>query len=182
MYSTDFKRVKWPKIVLNALAVFLSRLLIAVFVTLACAWMMGYKIIRINGFSMEPTIHYGNIIVVREVFTQDELEVGDIITFTRDGAAFVTHRIYSMAGEKIVTKGDPNRSTDPGYITLDNVVGEIVYNFNYLDNILGYFLNVIHLITLFLFVAALYQIYYFYRKLNPHRWLKKFDDIFVKLK
>jgi len=89
--------------------------------------LLGYHRYVIDGHSMEPTIPYGSITYDEEV-PVDELEAGDVITFTPppeyDVTKPVTHRIVSIEenaqGQRVFrTKGDNNDSVDPWSFTLD---------------------------------------------------------------
>lgn len=84
--------------------------------------------------SMEPYMLTNSVCIVREVTDIDELEVGDVITFrVDDGTGYrplITHRIHSIDGEYITTKGDNNKVTDGTPITMENVEAEVVVVFN----------------------------------------------------
>lgn len=55
---------------------------------------------------------------------KDQLKVGDVITYHQDGI-YKVHRIVSINGDTIITKGDAAHSTDDP-ITKDVVVGKVV--------------------------------------------------------
>ena len=80
--------------------------------------------------SMEPSIMVGDLIYVKGV-PADELQVGDIITFTPPSdyvrGARVTHRIAEISYTKddiyFRTQGDANPSIDPWTITSGDIIG-----------------------------------------------------------
>ena len=82
---------------------------------------LPYRLVPVDGASMEPTIHLGSLAVMRPVTAKD-VRVGDIIIFGRadDSGILVTHRVVSMKrtshGLVWYTKGDANGATDPWYV------------------------------------------------------------------
>ncbi len=91
------------------------------------AGLLGVRPSVVTGVSMEPAMRTGDIVLMREVDT-DDLEVGDIIQF-RAGATRVFHRITQIddtaGGRVFVTQGDNNNTTDDPILD-DQVEGEIV--------------------------------------------------------
>jgi signal peptidase len=87
----------------------------------------GYYLFVVKSGSMEPTIHTGELIVVKK---ETSYKVQDIITFgsvvRRD--AIVTHRITDIkmasAAAYFVTKGDANKSADTDVIPTSSVLGK----------------------------------------------------------
>lgn len=91
--------------------------------------------------SMEPTIMVYDLIVDRNVKSDDELYApsndheGTIITFYSDaidtGGYTVTHRIYKKYDYNgtiyYETKGDNNLAQDAGRITISNIVGKYLF-------------------------------------------------------
>lgn len=73
----------------------------------------GYRVVTVETGSMEPTIHVGSVVVGRPV-PGSTLRQGDVITFLPPARGFVvTHRVYSIKGNSVRTKGDANGSIDP---------------------------------------------------------------------
>lgn len=111
------------KIVSTALIVLLiacTVLLVAIKFVGETPSVFGYNLYYIVTGSMEPTIAVGDIILSKQA-TVEELEVGDIVTFTGESGELegkiVTHRIQSVYEENgqiyVVTKGDANTVNDP---------------------------------------------------------------------
>ena len=68
--------------------------------------------------SMRPTAQPGDLAITAGVST-GSLRVGDVIVFTPPTQARpVLHRIASLEGDAITTKGDANRVADPWQLTL----------------------------------------------------------------
>lgn len=83
--------------------------------------------------SMEPNINIYDVIIDIRVDNDNDVKLGDIITFYSDaidtGGYTVTHRIHSVydtSGTRYyITKGDNNQNPDDGTITIDNIVGKV---------------------------------------------------------
>ncbi len=93
----------------------------------------GYQIFRVLTSSMQPAIDESTCIITKEV-PQEELEVGDIITFISEDpdiyGFYNTHRIYEIIEEdgkiQYVTKGDANPIPDENLVSYSNIAGEMV--------------------------------------------------------
>lgn len=93
----------------------------------------GFRVFNVATGSMVPTYRVGDIIIVKEVNT-DELKVNDPITYIgKDGdfaGRVVTHRIINIEetdeGKIFHTKGDANDIEDP-VIKADQIFGKVVY-------------------------------------------------------
>ena len=83
----------------------------------------GYGTAVIVGGSMEPTIDFGDKIIIQE---QNAYEVGDIVTFrSESGNSIVTHRIVEVSPDGYITQGDTNNARDPE-IGRDRVIGKVI--------------------------------------------------------
>ncbi len=96
----------------------------------------GYALLEVVSGSMEPIIHIGDMIVIDTKTTH--YQENDIVTFYDVNGSFVTHRILSIKGEDMITKGDNNNSEDES-IPLKNIVGKYVFKVNGLGKILASF-------------------------------------------
>ena len=96
----------------------------------------GYASLEVVSGSMEPTIHIGDMIVI-DTKSVDYQE-NDIVTFYDVNGSFVTHRILSINGEDMITKGD-NNNTEDEPIPRKNIVGKYVFKVNGLGKILASF-------------------------------------------
>ncbi len=106
--------------------------------------LFGYQADVITGGSMQPAIHLGSLTVSQPVAT-DDLQIGDIITFRREGASVdVTHRIVAIdqvdGKRAFTTKGDANDSPDPTAITFSRQVNKVVFTAPYA----GYAIAFVH--------------------------------------
>ena len=87
----------------------------------------GYAVLEVVSGSMEPTIHIGDMIIIDTKETN--FKENDIVTFYDVNGSFVTHRILSIEGEEMVTKGDYNNTQDEA-MPLSSIVGKFVFRLN----------------------------------------------------
>jgi signal peptidase len=93
---------------------------------------MGYSYFTVLTSSMQDEIPKGSLILVRQTNPQ-EFEIGDNITFMRDAATSVTHKIidiyenYQDSGARgFQTKGVNNTNPDKEIVYEANVVGRVI--------------------------------------------------------
>jgi signal peptidase len=97
----------------------------------------GLQILAVMSGSMEPTINVGGIVGVRP-FPANELQVGDIITFTNPSTPDVpiTHRVMTVenrGGQTLLTtKGDANDSVDAFTTATSRSVGKVEFTLPWL--------------------------------------------------
>ncbi len=63
----------------------------------------------VNGNSMEPTLHRGDLVIVRAAASY---QAGDIVTYRHPQIGPVIHRIIRRDGDRYIFKGDHNHWTD----------------------------------------------------------------------
>ena len=97
----------------------------------------GWKPFIVLSGSMETQISAGDIVVVKEIDT-NELKKGDIIAF-KDGNIVITHRIDEVTEidgkTQYITKGDNNNTQDIGYVSPEQVEGVFKFKIARLGNI-----------------------------------------------
>lgn len=90
--------------------------------------LFGYQLKTVLSGSMEPGIHTGSIIAMKQGGDMKRFVKGDVITFHMDEKTIVTHRVAQVIKRdgKIYyeTKGDSNKSTDMNPVSSDQVIGE----------------------------------------------------------
>jgi len=76
----------------------------------------------VNGVSMEPNYHSGDLVIVRKARTY---QVGDVVTYRNaEMGAYVIHRIIGIQQGQIVLKGDNNSWIDAYHPTHDEMIGK----------------------------------------------------------
>lgn len=70
--------------------------------------LFGYSFFNVSTGSMEPYLKQNDIIVIKE---GKEYKENDVVTYRMEDS-YVTHRIISIDGDNIITKGDNNNTFD----------------------------------------------------------------------
>ena len=101
--------------------------------------LFGYKSYIITSKSMEPSIHFGDVILVKKC-KENKLNIGDIITFKNNNEV-ITHRILEIEKSEgketlYITKGDNNNTEDIGKVTFSSIIGKSVLIIPYLGKII----------------------------------------------
>jgi hypothetical protein len=79
-----------------------------------------------TGPSMNPTLKAGDLLHLAQ-YGDSDIRNGDVIIFRPDGMTnAVTHRVVSIDGECVRTRGDNNDGADPWIITREQVLGRVV--------------------------------------------------------
>jgi len=111
----------------------------------------GYDMRLVRSESMKPAINMGDMVITGPPggLLNGEVEAGTIVTYER-GAELVTHRVLSVDGVTLVTKGDAVEDSDPWPVTLSDVKGVYLFKIpyvgyvsNFIGTKLGWFLVII---------------------------------------
>ena len=139
MNKKDGSAGRWndPVFVLNKIINALIIILIILGVIFLVLFVIGIKPYVVLSGSMEPKISTGSVVFVDHNAKFADLKKGDVITF-RSGGLMVTHRVYEIDGEKIITKGDANEKPDNGYVTASSFVGKDVHSAPYLGYVVKF--------------------------------------------
>ena len=110
-----------------------------------------YNMYLVRSESMKPAINMGDMVVIGPLdgpFSSGAKE-GSIVTYRR-GAELVTHRVLSVDGSTLATKGDAVEDTDPWSVSLSDIRGiyllkipYIGYVSNFIRTKLGWFLVIV---------------------------------------
>ncbi len=104
---------------------------------------LGIKSLTVLSGSMEPTIHVGDIVVVKQISPM-EARIGDVVTFRDPGDPdkLITHRVRKItaADGKVAfeTKGDANTSVEDWTVARDGTIGLVLYRVPRLGYVLFY--------------------------------------------
>lgn len=121
---------------------FLMSIIIVIMVVIAgllfVPRIFGYETFAVISGSMEPNIPVGSIVYSKEC-AMDDLQVGDSITFKLSDNTIVTHRIYQIDNDGLITtKGDANEVEDATKISIDNIIGKVGFTLPFLGYISVY--------------------------------------------
>ena len=105
-----------------------------------------YYLFQIASGSMEKNYHIGDCIVAKK---QDDYKVGDVITYELDGF-YITHRVHKIENDKIITKGDANKTLDDA-INKKDIVGKVLFKLTILSFLIKYkYLIILVIIMLYI--------------------------------
>ncbi len=127
--------------------------LIFVYVLICLPMIMGNKPLVVLSGSMEPTYKVGSIIYFHKV-SEDEIKVGDAVTFAYESGDYITHRITSIENGEYETKGDANNTADARKITFADIQGKVS---NLYIPYLGYYVSFVnqHLYLIIIVIVIL---------------------------
>ncbi len=102
-------------------------ILIGLVAAVAVAWSGGTRWFDVRTPSMGTTVPVGSLVVTEPVAFAD-IEIGDIVAFTRTASSSVyTHRVVARGEDWLETQGDENATPDPGLRDPDDVVGVMTH-------------------------------------------------------
>ncbi|MGQ0466816.1 MAG: signal peptidase I [Sporichthyaceae bacterium] len=83
-------------------------------------------VITVSGRSMEPGMHTGDMVLVRDT---NDYRIGDVVAYQprlENGkrGGMVIHRIVGIESDGFVLKGDNNDFLDPWHVPVDEIAGE----------------------------------------------------------
>ena len=87
----------------------------------------GITILKVSSNSMNPVFAKDDIVIVKK---QESYEVGDIITYYSDDNCLVTHRIVEKYENGFITKGDGNNIEDEKLVSIEQIIGKVIYFLN----------------------------------------------------
>ncbi len=92
------------------------------------AWSAGWRVIFVDGGSMEPTIRDGEVLINRPA-SGHELVEGAIVTIGEPPSSYRTHRVVEVGDDRsAVLRGDANSSPDPGRVTETDVASVPIWH------------------------------------------------------
>jgi signal peptidase I len=116
------------------LLVKIASIVLAVFIGVICFcnFAPGFDIYMVRSGSMKPAINTGDVIITGPVndTPPGKLKPGSIVTF-QVNKALTTHRVVSMNGDTLVTKGDANEDPDPEPVGMSQVKGVYLFKLPY---------------------------------------------------
>jgi len=92
----------------------------------------GYNLYLVRSESMTPAVKMGDLIITGPVNgpINGELKPGMIVTYEHS-QELITHRVQSIDGTTVVTKGDAVEDPDPWSVTVSNVKGIYLFKIPY---------------------------------------------------
>jgi signal peptidase I len=136
-------RLLGARILSTAVLWLLGGLLFGICMSVTLPFFFGIKSLTVLSGSMEPTVHVGDIVVVRQISPLDA-RIGDIVTFrdATDPSRLITHRVrrIELKGNNVAfeTKGDANTSVEHWRVARDGTIGLVLYRVPRLGYVLFY--------------------------------------------
>lgn len=92
--------------------------------------LFGVQTLAVISGSMEPNIPVGSIVFTKEAEEPEQLEEGDIITYSLGSGTYVTHRITEnhVDAHEVITKGDANETEDANPVSYEQIVGTCLFH------------------------------------------------------
>ena len=111
----------------------------------------GYNLYLVRSESMKPAINMGDLIITGPLngLINGEVKPGTIVTYEYN-KDLITHRVESIDGETLVTKGDDVEDPDSWSVTMSDIRGVYLFKVPYVGFVthfvrtkLGWFLTII---------------------------------------
>lgn len=113
----------------------------------------GYGASVVLSGSMEPTLSVNDLVLVRE---QDSYEIDDIVVY-QDGSMLVIHKIISIDGDEVITKGDANDVADKP-ISASDIKGKAVWHIPVLGALIRFLKTSVGFILIIAAAIALFEL------------------------
>ncbi len=111
----------------------------------------GYDLRLVGSESMKPAVNMGDLLITGPVNgpINGEVKPGMIVTY-QHSKELITHRVQSIDGTTLLTKGDAVEDPDPWPVTLSDVTGVYLFKIPYVGYVtffvqtkFGWFLAII---------------------------------------
>jgi signal peptidase len=118
-------------------------LLLGVFLVLTVSTAFGYRSLVVMSGSMEPALHVGDVVIVREIAPLDA-RIGDVVTFTdpEDPSRLLTHRVRSItvsgSDVSVQTMGDANTTAERWQISENGLIGRVEVRLRHLGYVMSW--------------------------------------------
>lgn len=101
-----FKQVRPINVKKETIKKVIPNLIYAVILTFIFALVLGYRPYIVTSGSMRPSIEPGAVVLIKSVKNIEELQVGDVITFSHSGSTNTTHQIIAIRTQGYFQEGE----------------------------------------------------------------------------
>ena len=115
----------------------------------------GFGVSVVMSGSMEPALSVNDMLVISESNTYDK---DDIVVF-QDGGVLVVHRITSVNGDTVVTKGDANEVAD-NPISVSEIKGKVSFTLPFVGAVVRVIKTPIGVIVMLIIALLLMELSY----------------------
>ena len=137
----------------------------------------SYGISVVLSGSMEPELSVNDLVFVR---AQDGYEIGDIVVY-QEGRSLVIHRIISIDGDEIVTKGDANNIADSP-ISIKDVKGKETFHIPFLGGVVRFLKSTVGFVVVLILAVVLFELPYYNERKKAAKEQEKLKEEIRRLK
>ena len=137
----------------------------------------GFGVSVVLSGSMEPELSVNDLVIVREA---DRYKVGDTVVY-QDNASLVIHKIISVDGEQVITKGVANDVADDP-VPLSAIKGKAVAHVPFIGAVVQFLKTTVGSILLILAVIVLFELPYLRQRKRADEEKEKIKEEIRKLK
>ena len=127
--------------------------------------------------SMEPNLSADDLIIIKKT---DDYEIDDFVVF-QDRYTLVVHRIISIDGDTVITKGDAN-DTEDAPIQMSQIKGEVIKSYSGVGRVVKAIKSPIGVVLLIAGAVILLRLSYKKEKETSNNNLKDIKEEIRKLK
>jgi len=95
-----------------------------------------YSLYIVRSGSMEPAFNVGDVVIAGPLGS-DGIKPGVIVTYAI-GKNLITHRVLSIDGNTLITKGDANENPDPIPVQFSQVKSLYLFRIPYIGYVAGF--------------------------------------------
>lgn len=143
----------------------------------------GHGVAVVLSGSMEPELSVDDLVVVKKT---NDYQIGDVVvyqTYNEDYRSYslTIHRIISIDGDTVITKGDANNGEDQP-ITMDDIKGELLFAVPFAGTVADMFRSPIVIIIVVILAFLVLELSYKREKKNKDTDLDKIRAQIEELK
>ncbi len=117
---------------------------------------LGWGVSVVLSGSMEPNLHVNDMVLVVH---QDSYAVGDIVVY-QEGRSLVIHRVVSVSGDTLTTKGDANDIPDTP-VALSAVKGKAITQIPLFGGVLRFLKTPVGFLLMGVLAVILFEVPYY---------------------
>lgn len=117
---------------------------------------LGWGVSVVLSGSMEPNLHVNDMVLVVH---QDSYAVGDIVVY-QEGRSLVIHRVVSVSGDTLTTKGDANDIPDTP-VALSAVKGKAITQIPLFGGMLRFLKTPVGFLLMGVLAVILFEVPYY---------------------
>lgn len=122
------------KFIYQLISICIHCIFISLFFLIIVSKCLGYTPYIVLSSSMQPLYPVGSLVYIISC-EQEEIAIGDNITFTLDENIIVTHQVVEIDENLYYTKGIANQTRDNEAIPYESILGKVCYCIPYLGYI-----------------------------------------------